>query len=139
MALPTLDNKIDTMIVELADNEMFTNYFDDVRNVDIDMLYENARMAMQKTGKVRIPKFGVVLDVTDVEKLNNSVKELISNSGDYKVGEIVGWDDTEKLLSIVQELDNYDVLKSLGLSEGAIQEEEGKIKRYFITRYIIIY
>ncbi len=62
------------MIVELADNEMFTNYFDDVRNVDIDMLYENARMAMQKTGKVRILKFGVVLDVTDVEKLNNLIR-----------------------------------------------------------------
>lgn len=74
MALPTLDNKIDNMIVELADNEMFTNYFDDVRNVDIDMLYENARMAMQKTGKVRILKFGVVLDVTDVEKLNNLLR-----------------------------------------------------------------
>ena len=74
MALPTLDNKIDNMIVELADNEMFTNYFDDVRNVDIDMLYENARMAMQKTGKVRIPKFEVVLDVTDVEKLNNFLR-----------------------------------------------------------------
>lgn len=38
------------------------------------MLYENARMAMQKTGKVRIPKFGVVLDVTDVEKLNNLIR-----------------------------------------------------------------
>lgn len=74
MALPTLDNKIDNMIVELADNEMFKNYFDDVRNVDIDMLYENARMAMQKTGKVRILKFGVVLDVTDVEKVNNLIR-----------------------------------------------------------------
>ena len=74
MALPTLDNKIDNMIVELADNEMFKNYFDDVRNVDIDMLYENARMAMQKTDKVRISKFGVVLDVTDVEKLNNLLR-----------------------------------------------------------------
>lgn len=74
MALPTLDNKIDNMIVELADNEMFKNYFDDVRNVDIDMLYENARMAMQKTGKVRILKFGIVLDVTDVEKLNNLIR-----------------------------------------------------------------
>ena len=38
------------------------------------MLYENARMAMQKTGKVRILKFGVVLDVTDVEKLNNLLR-----------------------------------------------------------------
>lgn len=71
--------------------------------------------------------------ISDIEKLNNSVKELISNSGDYKVGEIVGWDDTEKLLSIVQELDNYDVLKSLGLSEGTIQEEEGKIKEFVQT------
>ena len=71
--------------------------------------------------------------ISDVEKLNNSVKELISNSGDYKVGEIVDWDDTKKLLSTVQELDNYDVLKSLGLSEGAIQEEEGKIKEFVQT------
>ena len=71
--------------------------------------------------------------IVKIEQLNNAVKELIANAGDYKAGEIVGWEDGEKLLAIVKELDNYNVLKSLGLSEGGIEDEVGRLTQIIDT------
>ena len=55
---------------------MFTDMFDENKNVYLDKVYERAIFAAEKSGnKILLEKYGLSLDRSDIEKLYSYIRE----------------------------------------------------------------
>jgi allophanate hydrolase subunit 1 len=74
--MPGIDKQIVEYINTLQSHDMFTDMFDENKNINIDTVYERAVFAMEKSGnKLLLDKYGISLDRNDVEKIYSYIKE----------------------------------------------------------------
>jgi hypothetical protein len=76
-ATPTIVKKINTMIDSLVKDETVKEYIDDNGNINLDLVYTQAKGAMQKSGKIEA--YGIIFDDTDIDKLYNYIRQAPSN------------------------------------------------------------
>lgn len=70
--MPIIDKKIEAYVNQFRNNEMTKDFFDANGNIDIDMLYNYSKQAIQKSGQFII--FGIVINETDLDKLYKYIK-----------------------------------------------------------------
>ena len=71
--LPTIQKKMRTLIQQFQTNELTKDFFGDNGNLNLDMVYNNAKSAIQKSGQIEM--YGVILNESDVDKLYNYIRE----------------------------------------------------------------
>lgn len=69
-------NNVEQIFHTLVENPMVkaTGILDENNNIDLDKLYQIAKYAIQKSGKVTVG--GVILGESDVEKLYTTIKSM---------------------------------------------------------------
>ena len=70
--MPSIPKKIQDYVNSLASNAMFEEYFDENRNVNVDLLYNNAKQAVAKSGQ--FTAFGVILGETDITRMYEYIR-----------------------------------------------------------------
>lgn len=74
-ALPSINKKIPQLITNFKDNEMAKDFFDENGNINLDEIYNNAKIAISKSGQFSL--YGIIFNETDVDKLYNYIKNTI--------------------------------------------------------------
>ena len=72
LALPIINKKVLQYIETYSQNPLTKDIFDENRNVDIDVLYNMAKSAVQKSGQFVM--YGIVFNETDIDKLYLYIK-----------------------------------------------------------------
>lgn len=70
--IPNLYDKIPELLNKLKDNDMFKDYFVDDNMINIDQLYNSAKIAIRKTGQIEYS--GILFNETDIDKLYSYIK-----------------------------------------------------------------
>lgn len=73
-AAPSIPNMVLAKVAEYKGNPIFADMFDENGNIILDTVFKRAKGAMNKSGKVLIPKINYFVDETDVEILCNLIK-----------------------------------------------------------------
>lgn len=69
--LPKVNKIIEHYMVELKDNPILRDMFNENGEVHIDELYTMSKQAVRKSGKFAV--YGVLLDETDIDKIYNYI------------------------------------------------------------------
>lgn len=65
--LPTILDKVNSMLSTFKNNEFTNNFFDENGNIKIDDLYNSAKLAISKSGQ--IVAYGIIFNESDIDKL----------------------------------------------------------------------
>ena len=71
-AMPIVNKKITQYIETFSQNPLTKDMFDENMNVDLDMVYNMAKNAVQKSGQ--FVYYGIVFNETDIDKLYNYIR-----------------------------------------------------------------
>lgn len=71
-ALPIINKRISTYMHMYAEHDLTKDMFDINHNIDIDIVYNMAKSAVQKSGQFML--YGIVFNETDVDKLYNYIR-----------------------------------------------------------------
>ena len=75
MLLPQITNKVSTLVDQYKHNDMFVEFFDENGNVKLDLLYQTAKTAINKSGQIEYA--GIIFNETDVDKLYTYIKNTV--------------------------------------------------------------
>ena len=70
--MPIVGKKVENYVNAFAENELTKEFFDENRNVDIDVIYNMAKDAIKKSGQ--FVAFGLVFNENDIDKLYTYIK-----------------------------------------------------------------
>ena len=70
--LPTIQTKTADLITKLSQNELFSVYFNEKGDVDLDKVYQNAKESIKKSGQFEI--FGIIFNESDIDKLYTTIQ-----------------------------------------------------------------
>lgn len=74
--MPAMDKKVVDYIYKMHENDMFSDMFDDNKNIHLDKVYDRAVYAAEKSGnKIFLEKYGIALDRNDLEKIYSYIRE----------------------------------------------------------------
>lgn len=74
--MPGMDKKVLDYVVQMQNNDMFEEMFDENKNLYLDKVYDRALFAVDKVGnKVLLEKYGIALDRSDLEKIYSYIRE----------------------------------------------------------------
>ena len=74
--MPSMDKTVQEYINKMQSNEIFSEMFDESKNLCLDKVYDRAVFAVEKSGnKVYIDKYGIALDRSDIEKIYTYIRE----------------------------------------------------------------
>lgn len=74
LVAPSIYKQLPKKLDELKQSGMFSDFIDEQGKIKIDELYNSAKEAMKKSGKVLIPKINYFADESDLDILYNYIK-----------------------------------------------------------------
>lgn len=70
--MPQLNTRVAALINAAHDNEMLSEFFTDSGNINLDTLYQAAKIAIAKSGQIEYA--GIIFNETDIDKLYTYIK-----------------------------------------------------------------
>lgn len=70
--LPSLQTKTTKILNDLHKNELFSDYFVNDNEIDLDKVYKTAKDSIQKSGQFEL--FGILFNESDIDKLYSIIK-----------------------------------------------------------------
>lgn len=70
--MPQIPKKIEELFIKHKNGVIIKDFIDSNSNVDIDKLYNTAKLAIQKSGQFEI--YGIIFNETDVDKIYNYIR-----------------------------------------------------------------
>lgn len=77
--LPQVVNKVPGLIESYRSNQLFADLFNETGNVDLDKLYNMAKVAIAKSGQIELA--GIIFNETDVDKLYSYIRNTSIQGG----------------------------------------------------------
>ena len=66
---PSIEKEVSSLVAKAKESAMFKELFTEEGNVLLEDVYQRARVAAEKSGKIVLEKYNIAMDQTDVDKL----------------------------------------------------------------------